>query len=278
MCNSVQLRKTVVTMIGSIHSNDSCISQLLQLRPTHLFVEATRDTIGLIRRKEQSRTLKDLPSLVRFSDEHQIPIHGIDLRTPTIAARVFDGLSVSGKLAVWRYVLSRKLLAPVAQYLLDLTMNVKHTRVDQFIFRWAASPHLVADIRRLLATDAGQSAIDELILSKQDVSSFLSRRDYDPLAYLELCDKTAIDVRLQSALIDYRNAYMCNEIRSIVRSIPDNSVCAVVVGQNHTAGMISNLQRGMEFVPECLLSGSPINAAKNAGFIDQLLLALLLNT
>jgi hypothetical protein len=278
MCNSIQLRKSLVTIIGSIHSNESCISALNRVKPTHVLVEATKDTIGLIRRKNQSLTLKDLPSLVRFSDAHSIPIHAIDLPTSMITAKVFDGFSFLKKLAVWKYVLSKRLLAPTAQYLLDRTLEIPRTQADSFIGRWIVSPLLLGEIRKLLADGAGQYEIDKLIRSKQDASSFLSRRDYDPLAYLELCDQTSIDVRLQSTLIEYRNAFMCSEVRGILRSIPDNSVCAVVVGQNHLEGMISNLERGMDFVPESLLSGTSSDDERHSGLIDQFLLALLLDT
>jgi hypothetical protein len=195
-----------------------------------------------------------------------------------ITAKVFDGFSFLKKLAVWKYVLSKRLLAPTAQYLLDRTLEIPRTQADSFIGRWIVSPLLLGEIRKLLADGAGQYEIDKLIRSKQDASSFLSRRDYDPLAYLELCDQTSIDVRLQSTLIEYRNAFMCSEVRGILRSIPDNSVCAVVVGQNHLEGMISNLERGMDFVPESLLSGTSSDDERHSGLIDQFLLALLLDT
>jgi pheromone shutdown protein TraB len=88
-----------------------------------------------------------------------------------------------------------------------------------------------------------------------------------------MCDRFLIDKRLQSVIIDYRNDFMCHQVRRVVKTIPPESVCAIVVGKNHVDGMFANLPRGIEYSPESLKSGSG-----KASFMDQLLLAQLLRT
>ena len=79
---------------------------------------------------------------------------------------------------------------------------------------------------------------------------------------------------LQSVLIDYRNAFMSQRVRSVVRTIPSDSVCAVVVGKNHVAGMKDNL---LSEGPPDPFSVYPQPPVKGVTFIDQLLLAQLLS-
>lgn len=270
---AIRLRDSTIHLIGSIHSTDSCVSRLTQLKPTHLLVEATRDIVGLIKRNRgYSTALKDLPSVVAYSIEQRIPLHCLDTTASDLTHRVFGDLSARQKLDLWLYVLGRKMFVPGLTRCFQRTVS-RGGVLDFLTYKWLLSPSLLRECRELLQSGGTEEDVAQLISSRQDVSTFECSANYDPLAYQRLCASTQIDTRLQSSVIDYRNDFMCNELRRLVRSIPPESVCAVVVGENHVKGMHSNLSKGMDFNP--LPAKVP---PKESPFSDQLLLAQLLNT
>ena len=269
----LRINNVAINLVGSVHSTSSCVAMVEQLSPTHLFVEATRDTIGLIKRNPRhSKALADLPSLVAYAEQKRIPLHGIDTTAGDLARRVFIQLKLGDKLLLVRYLLGRRVLSPVANLMFVASLSSPPGPVDRFITKWAISPSSLADARAVVARGGSEQDVARLLEARENISSFL-RSVSDPIAYQQLCDRFAIDERLQSSVIDYRNDYMCNQIRRIVRSIQPGSVCAVVVGKNHVGGMEANLARGLDYSPDSLgkIEG-------DASFMDQILLAQLLRT
>lgn len=270
---SLRLHNVAVHIIGSVHSTSSCVERVSSLAPSHLFVEATRDTIGLIKRNPRhSEALLDLPSLVSYSEQHRIPLHAMDTTAADLTHRLFSDLSPREKLALWRYVMGRKLLSPAANLVFVSTLSTPSSMTDAFIERWAIAPSALAEARSIISKGGSEEDVGRLLESSDDISSF-RRSKSDPLSYTEMCDRFLIDNRLQSVIIDYRNDFMCHQVRRVVKTIPPESVCAIVVGKNHVDGMFANLSRGIEYSPESLKSGSG-----KASFMDQLLLAQLLRT
>ena len=275
MARTVRLCDSTVQLVGSVHSTTAALDEVMRIKPTHLFLESTRDLIGTVRAKgKYSGNLRDLPSLVQYSESNRIPLHGIDTSAADITARVIHGYSIVDRLRLWNYIASRKLLYPVASVAFNSAMHRSVSPFDRFVSRWCVAPSLLEDVRRLSSTGSNDDDVLDLIASRQNVESFLSSSDYDPQSYLDLCRKTGIDERLQSVLIDYRNDFMCHQIRRIIRTVPKESLCAVVVGKNHANGMFKNLSMGMKYVPETLEFLSP----GKSSFMDQLLLAHLLNS
>ena len=270
---AIRLRESTIHLIGSIHSTDSCMSRLTNLKPTHVLVEATREIVGLIKRNRgYSTALKDLPSVVAYSVEQRLPLHCIDTTASDLTHRVLGDLSPRQKIDLWLYVLGKKIFVPGLTRCFPIT--VSRGGVLEFLTsQWLLSPALVRECHELLHSGGAEEDVARLIASRQDVSTFQCSPNYDPLAYQRLCASTQIDTRLQSSVIDYRNDFMSNEVRRLVQSIPPESVCAVVVGENHVKGMHENLSKGMDFNP--LLADLPL---KESPFSDQLLLAQLLNT
>ena len=274
MSSGVRLRDSTIHLVGSVHSTTESLMRVKKISPSHVFVEATRDLIGLVRsRGPYSSNLRDLPSIIRYTEEGRIPIHGIDTSSSELAGKVFDGLSRLDRARLWRYILAHRLLSPLAFRAFDQIIHDKVSTLDAFVARWALSPSLISEVRSRIVSGLSEEDIVKFIESRQNISSFLCSSDYDPEIYVHLCKLTGIDKRLQSVIIDYRNDYMCHQIRRILRTIPPESVCAVVVGQNHISGMLDNLQRGMDHNPPSLEGVKP-----NSSFMDQFLLAQLLNS
>ena len=272
----VRLNHSVVHIIGSVHSSAFAVELLQTLTPTHLFVEATRETIGLLKRNpaHSSRVL-DLPRLIEFSDKMSLPLHAIDTSARDIASRIFSELPGSGKLRLWRYMLGRRCISPLANVAFVRVISRPSSRLDTFVTSWSVSPRILEEARRMRLSDsASEDDISKMIESFQNDSTFISSELYDPRAYREVCKLTGIDQRLQSVLIDYRNEYMSHQVRRIVSTIPENSVCAVVVGRNHVAGIAENLNKGLDHEPSCL---NTKNDTKS-NFMDQVLLAHLLTS
>ena len=273
----IHLSRSLVHLVGSVHSASNALSDVRSISPTHLFLEATRDVIGLIKRNpKHSPRLLDLPALVDYAECTRIPLHAIDASSPSLAHRVMNGLSERDKFRVWSYIASRQVFAPLANLAFIAYLDSQRSPLDTLIARWGISRELLADARRHIESGNSVGEVPALIESRQDSTSFLADPAYDPGAYIDLCERTGIDRRLQSVVIDYRNDYMCNQIRRVVRSLPGASVCAVVVGKNHIEGMTQNLLHGMDYVPASL-AGSPTDSTKSP-FMDQLLLAQLLRS
>jgi len=272
----IKLRDSSLQLIGSVHSCNESLNLVKMVSPTHLFVESTRDLIGLLRSNSgYAPLLQDLPSIIRYSDEKRIPLHPIDLSAPELTGRVFTGVSSIDRVAIWKYVLKRKLMSPIATPLFDRIIAYQNTPLDSFVTRWCVSPKLLEDVRAVAANGGVHDDIIRLVDNRQNPSSFLSCAEYDPSEYIQVCEKTSIDRRIQSAVIDFRNDYMCQQVRRTLRTIPSGSVCAVVVGENHIEGMRYNLEKGMDYVPESLSPDA--RSPEPASFMDQLLLAQLLH-
>ena len=266
---TVRLGTIPINLIGGIHSSAVDFAQLNLLRPTHIFVEATRDVLGLIRRNpNHSPMLRDLPSVIAYADSREIPVYAIDASISSITSRMFAGMSVSDKYILWKYVLKRKLALPVSSFLLRFSVNRSAPEcIDSFVTRWAVPQSLLEKARQGKTWEDVCITVSEV--NDREVSSFFSSSTHDPSAYVELCASTGIDRRLQSVIIDFRNKYMCNQIQRVVRSIPEEvSVCVAIVGKNHIDGMSEQLGIQSDWRDEIFPSKS--------SFIDQLLLSQLM--
>ena len=270
------MRGCHVHLVGSIHSSNISLEHVKSIRPTHMFVESTRDLLGLLRSNQKyAESLQDLPALIKYSDENRLPLHAIDTSASDLTSRVLHGLGFTQRAKIWRYVALRKLLNPITSALFDRIIHFPATPFDTLIARWNVSDVLVNEVRTAIAGGASPEDVEDIIESRQNVSSFLSSAAYDPTEYIRLCKETGIDKRLESAVIGYRNDYISHQIRRVLRTIPEGSVCAVIVGKNHIQGIEKNLTRGMDFVPESLSSHNDVST--RTSFIDQLLLAQLLH-
>jgi hypothetical protein len=163
-------------------------------------------------------------------------------------------------------------LTPIANALFGYSVSKPQTVFDYFIHRWGVSRDLLRDTRAAYR-GGGMEQVESVILNSQDVASFLVSPKYDPASYVDLCSATNIDQLLQSVIIDYRNDYMCDQIRRLSKTFAPDSVCAVIVGQNHVEGMHANLDLGPDYKPTSLSSPPPTG---EVSFSDQILLASLL--
>lgn len=230
--------------------------------------------LGQVRRKlHNTRLLRDIPAVLKFSDSSNTQIHPMDASLQALTVRLLGGFSLQRKVAVWRYLVKRQLSVPLANTLLLKVMQQDESCFDEFVCQWAIPRVLLEELRQMRRSGRSVDEMLDVVNSDRQVTSFLCDKSFDPEAYIELCEDTGIDRRLQSIIIDYRNAFMCHQIRRVVRTIPDESVCAVIVGQNHVSGMTENLSQGLDFVPA---EFSPDAPEGKPMFIDQLLLAQLL--
>lgn len=276
MLETIKMNRSIVQLIGSVHSSVSSVDILGTVDPTHIFVEATRDTIGLLKRNpNHSPRLCDLPRVLKFSYANGLPVHAMDASGGDIAFRIFGGMKTSTKLQIWRYLFVRKVMSPLAHAAFTIAVNTPRSKLDSFVTRWSVSASVLEEARRLrIFESASDDNISELIGTRQDVNRFISSDAYDPKAYRELCIETGIDERLQSILIEYRNDYMCNQVRRVLRTLSQGSVCAVVVGKNHVEGMKRNLEKGLNYTPPSLAECS----IEKSSFFDQVLLADLITS
>lgn len=273
---TIHLGNRSLRLIGSVHSTASCISEIKNTNPSHIFIESSKDVIGLIKRDpKHSPRLIDLPSVVRYCEDSRTPLHAIDTSVSDISIRVFSCMSVYDKTLLWKYALQSALCVPLAHILFVSIVNRERSNLDSFVTRWAVPKTLLEDCRRVIGSGGNAETLMALLQKRQDVASFLASPDYDHTAYTELCERTCIDKMLQSVVIDYRNDFMCHQVRRIVRTIPEGSLCAVVVGKNHVEGMAWNFGKGLDYVPECITGD---NHGKDATFIDRFLLAQLLRS
>lgn len=128
------------------------------------------------------------------------------------------------------------------------------------------------------STSAPINEVVDQFVSRFDITSFSSNPALDPTEYTELCRVTGIDRKMQDAIIDYRNTHMCYKIRQTLNTIESGSVCAAVVGKNHIPGMLQNLSRGDEFIPDDFSPRQETPAGTRAPRAsDRLLLSLLLS-
>ena len=252
---TVKVGAIPIHIFGSVHSIKVDVAVLRNLKPSYVFVEATRDIISLIRQNpKHSPFLLDLPSIIEFTEVDSIPIYPIDASSSVITDRVFGGMSVFDKGLIWSYIIRRMFAMPVASLLFDLSLRFNLRYFDQFINRWGS-----------------------VFSVPGEVMSFHADPKYDPVSYLDLCEKTKIDKRLQSGLIEFRDEYMSDQVLRIVRTIPDDSVCVVVVGKNHVDGMSQNLQDEKISLRTNTLRTNTLRAnTTKTPLMDQLLLSILI--
>jgi pheromone shutdown protein TraB len=265
----------VIHLIGSLHSKADCVSVLKGHSPTHMFIETTREVLGLLRRKEpHSQRLVDLPALVQYADQSDIELVPVDTGLEDICGRVFGGLDSTEKFQLWKYVILRRFLSPIANFSFMITSKQpQHTLMDPFIARWALSEPLIKRYRRMVAENESEHDLRSMLEVTQDTSSFLSSPESDPSAFIDLCRRTNIDQRLDEVIIHYRNDFMSDRIRRTLNTLPDGSVCAVIVGRNHIKGIHDNLSKGPIYTPDTL-QNSPKTTPSS--FLDKILLASLL--
>jgi pheromone shutdown protein TraB len=251
MRNTITLQGRILHLIGSDHSSTKCLSNLESIKPSLIFVEASESLLAHVRHFGEYSSAMDLPSIIAWADGQRIPLHPVDVRSSVTASIVFDGMGPISKIRLWSYVLMRKVSLPLC---VPLFWHAIHGNspplIRNFVHRWCFSPTLVNEARVIITSGGSVQDVEDVIKQRQDacLSSFLSCVDYDPTAYLHVCLKTGIDHRLQSTLIDYRNSFMCHQIRRLLKFIPQKSVCAVVVGSNHVPGMLANLSSDLESV------------------------------
>ena len=266
----------IIHLIGSLHSRSDCVSSLKALDSTHVFIETTREVLGLLRRKEShSPRLVDLPALVQYADQMNIELCPVDTDLNDICGRVFGDMSFPHKLQLWKYVILRRFLSPLANLTFMIAAkNPKTTMMDPFIARWAMSSSLMQGYREMVKQGATEDDLHQALQLSQDTSSFLVSPESDPASFVNLCQMTNIDKRLHEVIIDYRNDYMSDRIRRTLNTLPDGSVCTVIVGRNHMQGMHANLSKGPVYTPDTLRI-SP-RSTKRVSFLDKILLASLL--
>jgi pheromone shutdown protein TraB len=277
MSKTLMLRECRIHLIGSVHSTTQCIPALEVTRPSHFFVECSRDILALVRRNvEHSSTLKDLPALIRYADEKHLPVQAVDTTAGDIASRIFSELPTSAKFKIWRYVVLKLALSPIADYSFQAALRKEQSWLDDLTTRWSVSPYLLRRSREIISAGGTEKDIERLMESTQDITTFISSHESDPTEYIQLCQETGIDRLLQENIINYRNDYMCHQLRRLIKTIRPNSVCAVIVGKNHVDGMFENLSMGDDYVPSTLCS-TPISLRKPR-WLDQILLASLVHS
>ena len=264
-----------IHLIGSIHSTGESVRLVESLSPRHIFIETTREILGLLRRNEHhSPRLVDLPSLVRYADAHGSDIHPIDTNVQDICGRVFEGVAPEQKRLLWKYVLQRKFCVPLANMAFARALEAPHnSKIHRFVTRWLLSHQLLTRCRNSSREgDLDDSKLEAIFEDSQNNSSFLVSPETDPGVFVELCNSTHIDQRLQRTIIDYRNEYMSHKTRLTVNTLPDGAVCAVIVGKNHLEGMYDNLAQGPDYTSPHLVEPR----FQRSSFLDQILLASLL--
>lgn len=263
-----------VFLVGSVHSTVNCLPFLSQISPKIVFLETTHAVMALLRRNERhSPRLVDLPALLKFADSSSIDVRPVDISLEELCSRVFHDLPVRHKLALWKYVTLRFFHSPIARLVfLRVLRDDSLPFLDDYVKRWLLSNDLLLRCRECLIKGGSDQDVEKIIESTQSTSSFLASTETDSGAYMEICDLTGIDKRLQRFIIEFRNDYMCDRIRRTLNTLPDGTVCAAVVGKNHVDGMFTNLSKGPGYVFEPSL---PVGYRKSS-FLDQVLLASLL--
>jgi len=255
-----------------VHSSTDCLKALQSIQPQQLFIEASKDILNLVRRNHNhSPKLRDLPVLVKYADMSEIPIHAIDTTATDVSSRIFGDLSTPCKRSIWSYAMKKRLCTPFANMAFEYVLNRNRISplFDRLATRWSVSPEMLENCRNILTNGGSMDDVEAYIESSNDITTFVSSPASDPLAYIQLCDETGIDRILQSVIIDYRNAYMSNQLRRILRTIEPESTCAVVVGKNHIQGMFDNLSNNSDCIPD-----PPRRAVS---MMDQILLASLVH-
>lgn len=263
-----------VYLIGSLHSSSDCLEAIRKVAPEQIFLETTQEVLGLLRRNERhSPRLVDLPSMLHYADASGVDLRPVDIGIRDLCSGVFDGITPEQKIALWRFVTTRVVHTPLARLsFLQVLRSGSPGILDSYVTRWLLSEKQLNLCREHLANGGTEDDLAKVIEATQSSSSFLVCRDSDPKAFVELCNHTDIDKRLQKFIIDYRNDYMCDRIRRTLNTLPDGTVSAVVVGKNHIDGMYTNLSKGPGFVPSTL----QYLPTKRSSFLDQILLASLL--
>ena len=272
----VSVGGSVLRLIGSVHSQANVAVPLGHVMPQHLFVEANRDVIGLLRKDpNHSPFLRDLPAILTYAQREGIPVHPIDASIHLVCQRLFREVSRGGKFEILSFLLKFSLLSPVGRLLFVIVMDRPSSMFDGFVTRWGVESTTLATVRRMCLEDgASIQEIDHYLqnLNELKINSFISRHDIK--AFTELCSQTGIDQRLQSVLIDWRNEYMCEQIRRVIRTLPPGSECALVVGINHIEGMERILTGGLDYVSQV----GEVDRNYRAPIIDRWILSRLLRT
>ena len=236
-----------VSILGSNHTCADVVQKLKTIAPSHVCVELCRDRHSSLMHNKSGAV--DMKSVMNYSHKFNTPIHCIDQSIYVTASKLRASLHKRAQNDLLKYVFFHSALERMALPLLYgrlyfATRGMKLAIFDKFICNWLLTPEKLATATET-AINTGSTYEAIKVLSVTTESSENTDNPFfstTPRGYHLLCDHHQLHDILFKTIITDRDKFMAQAIIKVAKQTTGQ--IAVVVGENHVAGITANLQEG----------------------------------